>query len=46
MAVARDRSPQWFKGSAYMFGWRKDNVFVELKKLLEPFGIKRYCTDA
>jgi len=28
-----------------VFGRRKDEVFVELKKLLEPFGIKRYCTD-
>jgi len=32
-------------GKAYVFGRRKDEVFVELKKLLEPFGIKRYCTD-
>ena len=22
-----------------------DQVFLQLKKLLEPFGIKRYCTD-
>ena len=26
---------------AYMFGRRKDEVFLQLKKLLEPFGIKR-----
>ncbi len=28
-----------------MFGCRKDEVFLQLKKLLEPFGIHRYCTD-
>ncbi len=30
---------------AYVFGRRKDQVFLQLKKLLEPFGIKHYCTD-
>lgn len=30
---------------AYVFGRRKDEVFLELKKLLKPFGIKHYCTD-
>ena len=30
---------------AYVFGRRKDEVFVELKQLLEPFGITRYYTD-
>ena len=30
---------------AYVFGQRKDEVFLQLKALLEPFGIKRYCTD-
>ncbi len=30
---------------AYTFGQRKDEVFLQLKKLLEPFGIKNYCTD-
>lgn len=30
---------------AYVFGRRKDEVFLQLKKLLEPFGIKKYCTD-
>ena len=30
---------------AYVFGRRKDEVFLQLKKLLIPFGIKRYCTD-
>jgi insertion element IS1 protein InsB len=30
---------------AYIFGRRKDQVFLDLKKLLEPFGIRKYCTD-
>ena len=30
---------------AYVFGRRKDDVFLELKQLLEPFGIHKYCTD-
>ena len=30
---------------AYVFGARKDEVFLQLKELLEPFGIRRYCTD-
>jgi insertion element IS1 protein InsB len=30
---------------AYVFGRRKDTVFVALKALLEPFGITRYFTD-
>ncbi len=30
---------------AYTFGQRKDEVFLQLKQLLEPFGIKKYCTD-
>ena len=30
---------------AYVFGRRKNEVFLQLKKLLEPFGIKHYCTD-
>ena len=28
-----------------MFGRRQDTVFLELKALLEPFGITRYFTD-
>ena len=31
--------------SAYVFGRRKDEVFLQLKRLLELFGIKRFCTD-
>ena len=30
---------------AYVFGRRKDKVFLRLLELLEPFGIKHYCTD-
>jgi len=30
---------------AYTFGQRKDEVLLQLKKLLEPLGIKNYCTD-
>ncbi len=30
---------------AFVFGRRKDEVFKELKALLDPFGIKRYYTD-
>ena len=30
---------------AYVFGRRKDEVFLKLKVLLEPFGITRYYTD-
>jgi insertion element IS1 protein InsB len=30
---------------AYVFGRRKDEVFLALKRLLEPFGITRYLTD-
>ena len=30
----------------YVFGRRKDEVFLKLKGLLEPFGITRYYTDS
>lgn len=30
---------------AYVFGRRKDEVFLKLKALLEPFGITQYYTD-
>jgi insertion element IS1 protein InsB len=30
---------------AYVFGRRKDEVFLKLKALLEPFSIPRYYTD-
>jgi len=31
---------------AYAFGSRADAVFVELKKVLEPFGLEHFYTDA
>src|SRR4029434_6787911 len=30
---------------AYIFGRRQDTVFLQLKALLEPFGIRRFYTD-
>lgn len=30
---------------AYVFGERKDKVFLQLKSLLNPFGIKHFYTD-
>ena len=30
---------------AYVFGRRQDTVFLQLKALLEPFGITRFYTD-
>ena len=30
---------------AYVFGRRKDEVFLELKQLLEGFGIQKFCSD-
>lgn len=30
---------------ADIFGTRKDRVFLQLKALLQPFGISRYYTD-
>ena len=30
---------------AYAFGSRADKVFVELKKLLRPFGLAHFSTD-
>jgi insertion element IS1 protein InsB len=30
---------------AYVFGRRKDEVFLQRKALLEPFGLTRYSTD-
>ena len=52
--VSSKKNPRWLwhaidrstgKVLAYVFGRRKDEVFLQLKKLLEPFGIKRYCID-
>ena len=30
---------------AYVFGRRKDDVFLRLQELLEPFGITKFSTD-
>lgn len=30
---------------AYVFGRRQDEVFLQLKALLKPFGITRFYTD-
>ena len=52
--VGKKREPRWLwhaidhrsgKVLAYVFGHRQDEVFLKLKGLLEPFGIKRYYTD-
>ncbi len=52
--VGKKTNPRWLWHAidrrtgqvlAYVFGARKDKVFLQLKALLEPFGIKRYCTD-
>ncbi len=52
--VARKSNPRWLwhaidhhtgKVLAYVFGRRKDDVFLKLQKLLEPFGITKFSTD-
>jgi len=52
--VARKSNPRWLwhaidhhtgKVLAYVFGRRKDDVFLKLKQLLEPFGITTFYTD-
>jgi insertion element IS1 protein InsB len=52
--VDKKAHPRWLwhaidhhtgKVLAYVFGRRKDKVFLRLKALLEPFGITRYYTD-
>ena len=52
--VARKTNPRWLWHAidhrteqvlAYVFGRRKDTVFLKLKALLEPFGVTRYYTD-
>jgi insertion element IS1 protein InsB len=53
--VGRKKEPRWLwhaldhrtgKVLAYVFGRRKDEVFLQLKALLTPFGITRYYTDS
>ena len=52
--VAKQTNPRWLwhaidhysgKVLAYVFGRRKDTVFLELQGLLAPFGITRFYTD-
>lgn len=52
--VGKKKEPRWLwqaldhrtgKVLAYVFGRRKDKVFLALKALLDPFGIGRYFTD-
>jgi insertion element IS1 protein InsB len=52
--VANKANPRWLwhaidhrsgKVLAYVFGRRKDEVFLCLKALLEPFGITKFYTD-
>jgi insertion element IS1 protein InsB len=52
--VGKKRQQRWLwhaidhhtgKVLAYVFGRRKDTVFLELKSLLSPFGITRFYTD-
>ena len=52
--VGKKQAPRWLWHAidhrsghvlAYVFGRRKDEVFLQLKALLEPFGITRYYTD-
>jgi IS1 family transposase/transposase-like protein len=52
--VARKSNPRWLwhaidhqtgKVLAYVFGRRKDEVFLKLKALLDPFGLTHYYTD-
>jgi insertion element IS1 protein InsB len=52
--VGKKQEPRWLwhaidhgtgKVLAYVFGRRRDEVFLQLKALLEPFGITRFFTD-
>ena len=52
--VGKKREPRWLWHAidhrsghvlAYVLGRRKDEVFLKLKALLEPFGIARFYTD-
>ena len=52
--VCKKANPRWLwhaidhhtgKVLAYVFGRRKDNVFLRLQQLLEPFGITKFYTD-
>jgi insertion element IS1 protein InsB len=52
--VGKKHKPRWLwhaidhwsgRVLAYVFGRRTDEVFLQLKALLEPFGITHYHTD-
>jgi insertion element IS1 protein InsB len=52
--VGKKATPRWLlhaidhhsgKVLAYVFGRRKDKVFLQLQALLEPFDIRRFYTD-
>ena len=52
--VRRKNNPRWLwhaidhqtgKVLAYVFGRRKDELFLKLKALLKPFGLTHYYTD-
>ena len=52
--VGKKANPRWlwhaidhWSGTvlAYVFGRRQDDVFLQLKALLRPFGISRFYTD-
>ncbi len=52
--VGKKTNPRWLWHAidrqtgqvlAYVFGRRTDEVFLQLKALLEPFRIQKYCTD-
>ena len=52
--VAKKSQPRWLwhaidhhtgKVLAYVFGRRKDDVFLKLQQLLAPFGITKFYTD-
>lgn len=52
--VGKKENPRWLwhaidhqsgRVLAYVFGIHKDEVFLQIKELLEPFGISRFYTD-
>jgi insertion element IS1 protein InsB len=52
--VGSKKHPRWLWGAldhqtgrilAYVFGRREDQALLQLKALLDPFGIRRYYTD-
>jgi insertion element IS1 protein InsB len=50
--VGKKSNPRWLwhaidrrTGQLLAYGRRQDEVFLQLKELLEPFRIRRYCTD-